>query len=57
MMEIRFTFDMKNWYSGDVGEESVDRINDAVWILLHTLGAKQVHIARNDLKKREVSVP
>ena len=41
-LKLQFTFDNNIWNTTDIGEESVEKINELLWILLHTLEAKEV---------------
>jgi len=44
-MKLRWIF-RKDWYEGDVGENTITDINAAIWVLLHTLKAKEVCLVR-----------
>ena len=39
---LKFTFDNKAWIISDITKSSIEDINKAIWILIHTLKAKQV---------------
>jgi hypothetical protein len=39
---LKFTFDNLNWIITDITEKSVECINKCIWVLLHTLNAKQI---------------
>ena len=45
-MKLRFTFDRVGWIEVDVSEHAIEEVNKAIWILLHTLNAKEVHLIK-----------
>jgi len=49
-MILKFTFDNKNWFESDISEETIEDINKVIWILFHTLKAKEVHLIK-EVKK------
>ena len=51
MLNIKFTFDNKKFFISDISNESTEDINKCLWILLHTLDAKQVNVIMEEDKK------